>query len=46
MVAPNAKLDNDSKCENKDTALNAKLKKTMALNSRNVALDGKNNPKY
>ena len=34
MVALNAKLDNDSKCENKDTALNAKLKKTMALSAK------------
>ena len=34
MMAPNAKLDNDFECQNKDIALNAKLKKMMALNAK------------
>ena len=39
MVAPNAKLDDGSECQYEDTALNAKLKKMMALNDKNVALN-------
>ena len=34
MVAPKAKLDDDSELQNEDTALNAKLKKMAALNSK------------
>ena len=34
MVAPNTKLDNGSERQNEDTALNAKLKKMMALNAK------------
>ena len=35
MVALNAKLNNDSECQNEDTTLNAKLKKMKALNVNN-----------
>ena len=34
MVALNAKLDNGSECQNKDTALNTKLKKMMVLKAK------------
>ena len=34
MVAPNAKLDNGSECQNEDTTLNTKLKKMVALNAK------------
>ena len=34
MAAPNAKLDNGSECQSEDTALNAKLKKMVALNAK------------
>ena len=34
MVAPNAKLNNGSKCQNEDAALNAKTKNIMAPNAK------------
>ena len=43
MMSSNAKRDNGSKFQNEDTALNTKLKKMMALNSKpqTMALNAK-----